>query len=130
MTTILEQLALIEQTCKAALPSDFSSFLANGSSIPGNAVRDANGEYAYINDTETPTSILEAYRVVDADLLPRTLVPFAVDGGGNMFCLSTADRDRGAVYFLDFDMDVTSARFKTLMATSFTEFLAAVENVD
>jgi hypothetical protein len=113
----------------AELPERLSTFLLNGEGLPGNAVRDVNGHYAYINESDDLASVLETLRVVDEDVLSRTLIPFASDGGGNMFCLSVASADYGFVYYLDFERDSQAENFKTLIARSFEDFLARLETV-
>jgi cell wall assembly regulator SMI1 len=113
-----------------ALPERLSAFLLKGERLVGNAVRDVNGDYAYINESDDLVSVLETMRVVDDDVLSLTLVPFASDGGGNMFCLSVAAADYGFVYYLDFERDSDAENFKTLVARSFEEFLAKLETVD
>ena len=129
MEKSIELAKRLEVICGAALPERLSKFFLNGESLPGNAVRDVNGDHAYINESDDLASALETLRVVDEDVLSRTLVPFASDGGGNMFCLSVAADDYGLVYYLDFERDSDAEDFKTLVASSFEEFLAKLETV-
>jgi hypothetical protein len=130
MSNMNEQLTSIEKLSGSPLPADFRAFLLSGEPLPGNAVLDVNDDYAYINEVNTPASILEAFRVIDADVLPRTSVPFATDGGGNIFCVSVAATDFGAVYYLDFERDVSSSEFRTLIAPNFGEFLQRLEQIE
>ena len=94
----VSELLKIEAVCGALLPEDFCAFLLAGRELLGNAVRDKHGELAYLNHTESTAEILRSYKLIDATSLPRSLVPFATDGGGNMFCLSTQSDELGSVF--------------------------------
>ena len=36
---------------------------------------------------------------IDNEILPKNLVPFAVDPGGDYYCFSIGDEDRGSIWF-------------------------------
>lgn len=63
--------------------------------------------------------------VIIEKYLPKGVVPFATDDGGNFFCISTRDKDYGNVYYVNNDNydpnDVDSAF--SILEASFKQFL-------
>ena len=88
-----------------------------------------------------PGCFLSATEIVDSmefavDFLPRQVVPINDDGGGNNICLSARKDSCGHIYFRNHsigwehntgDDDAAKTESMFLMASSFTEFVLALE---
>lgn len=96
--------------------ADFKSIYSEG---PGNA-----------SDTQF---IAGCYRLMcDRQVIPHTLLPFAVDDGGNFFCL---DMLNGSVIFYaidtfrdDVSMTANQIAAQKMIAKSFDQFIAELED--
>ena len=58
---------------------------------------------------------------------PRNLFPFAIDPGGNIFCLSMRSVDRGAVLFWDHEHFDTPDQSLTPVAPNLVTFISALK---
>jgi cell wall assembly regulator SMI1 len=69
-------------------------------------------------------SLEETYQqhCIDQKNLNKYLLPFAIDEGGNWYCVSLKKRDRGAVYFVT-DEEILSRLPFRKVANSFAELI-------
>jgi hypothetical protein len=58
-------------------------------------------EFLYIgtNDKKGTFEDTIEYLILDLKIIPHHLVPFAIDGGGDLYCISTAKDNYGKIYF-------------------------------
>ncbi len=70
-------------------------------------------------------SLEETYRqhALDQKHLSKHLVPFAIDEGGNWYCVSLKKRDYGALYFVTDEEMISGEPFRKV-AQSFAELIA------
>jgi len=60
---------------------------------------------------------------VDNSLMPKDLVPFAADAGGDYFCFSIKENEYGNIYFYESEYYDNPARSHVFLANSLSEFL-------
>ena len=70
---------------------------------------------------------LELLRADDG-VIPDWLIPFAEEGGGNLFCFSVRESDPGAIYYYnhEFEYGEDPEEHITWLAESLTAFLNAL----
>jgi hypothetical protein len=138
-----ERIAMVEEALRIRLPAQYKQFLLehNGGrpKLCAFNCRDKTGPYSdsvvnwflAIHDGKYNNFewFFRTFKVADARL-PETLVPIAIDPGGNLICISVSGPDEGAVYFWDHELEPSPADRSTvgypnvhLIADSFDEFL-------
>jgi len=104
----LPDIELLEKTVNHSLPEDFKKFyLTHNGGIPDRDWWDSNDNCdpvrikrfkaiaktneAYSNDTKYLDALYTT--MTEKKVIPRTLLPFAIDDGGNFFCLDLTENN-------------------------------------
>jgi len=107
-----DDLADLERTLRAALPSQYRGFLLrNNGGIPSPDTVDVDGVPGSPTDVQVffgigrpvESSDLSWNRQTFSDRLPDRMLPIACDSGGNLFCLSLSGEDAGSVIYVDLE---------------------------
>jgi cell wall assembly regulator SMI1 len=126
-----EDLDTVEKELGIQLPETLRShYLRYNGGIPERKVSTAPGYLGFeVHEFDTmryPQSATDAvfeehYRMlVGRGLLPSTFIPFAINGGGDPFCISTVD---GGIYFHPMDYDESRGPRFIRLADSLEEFV-------
>jgi cell wall assembly regulator SMI1 len=127
-----EALEDYEKSLGTSLPTDYREFLIlynggtpekylvcwPGSDEPSEVWNDSLGLHngpAY-SRLDLATEGLKEY-------LPKGIIPFATDPGGNSFCIGVSGEYRGKIYFWDHEQ-AQDQNSISLLGNSFTEFVA------
>jgi len=127
-----EELEDYEKSLGTSLPTDYREFLIlhnggtpekylvcrSGSNEPSEVWNDSLGLHngpTYCR-LDIATKDLKEY-------LPKDIIPFATDPGGNSFCIGISGEYRGKIYFWDHEQAQDQDSISEL-ASSFTEFVA------
>ena len=136
-----EDLACIEQKFHMKIPAAVREhYLTYNGGYPENSVfTDKNGN-TYSVDRFIPISGRKGLSVEkvlallrEDNAIPEWLIPFADENGGNLFCFSVREADRGAIYYYDheFEYGENPEEHVTFLAESITAFInSLVENED
>lgn len=137
-----EDLDRIEQKFHAKIPKEIREHCLayNGGYPPKPIFTDKNGvEYSvdlfipvWDGKKRSMEKTLELLRA-DDNVIPDWLIPFAEEGGGNLFCFSVRESDFGAIYYYDheFEYGEDPEEHITWLAESITAFINALtENED
>lgn len=132
-----EDLDRIEQKFHVKIPGEMREhYLAYNGGRPERTVfTDKNGD-EYFVDLFIPVrerfkrpleKRLELLRADDG-VIPDWLIPFAEEGGGNLFCFSVRESDPGAIYYYnhEFEYGEDPEEQITWLAESLTAFLNAL----
>jgi cell wall assembly regulator SMI1 len=128
-----EELASLESDIGLTLPASYREFLKkhnggrvtpytfryydNGMEIFGHISR----FLGVANDTEID-SVLRVWKVWQ-EYLPKSILPIAKDGHGNLLCISLADADMGTIYFMDHEVPENNEENLFVVADDFSSFL-------
>ncbi|MFJ3485591.1 SMI1/KNR4 family protein [Pseudomonas sp. NPDC090202] len=137
----------LERAIGYSLPKEFKDFyLAGNGGVPNRDWWDSSDEYEPVRVKKfksiAPSSAEDArdtkfvggcYELmIEKNVIPSTLLPFATDDGGNFFCLGLVD---GEVCFFatdsfdsDVDASVNHARAYRWLAASFTHFVEGLKD--
>lgn len=129
-------LALVENTINCQLPSDYRKFLLayNGGKPDTRRFSTANGKitssvmdfFPITNDAETGL-LSEIQGITISKLIPKNLIPIAIDPIENRLLISISPDDFGAIYYWAWDEEpdpeTCSYQYITIIANSFSEFI-------
>ncbi len=122
----------IELTFDMSLPTSVRShYLAFNGGRPSRNLFKKNGEYFQIHEFlpmkygRKGCRFEDTYRdlVIGTPQFPKHLVPFAIDPGGDYYCVSVRSNEVGFVYCYMHDYFDDPARSLVFMAPSITEFV-------
>jgi len=121
----------IERDLKISFPQEIQDFYLknNGGRYDKNLFEHEDDGYKihnFLSLKHGPGTIESAFKsaFLDNELMPKNLVPFAIDAGGDFFCFSIADEDFGAIIFFDSEYYDEPDRCLVPLADSFSDFIA------
>ena len=132
-----EDLDRIEQKFQVTIPQELREhYLAYNGGRPERTVFTGKDGEEYFVDLFIPVrerykrpleKRLELLRADDG-VIPDWLIPFAEEGGGNLFCFSVRESDPGAIYYYnhEFEYGEDPEEHITWLAESLTAFLNAL----
>jgi hypothetical protein len=107
-----EDLTALETTLRAKLPDAYRAFLlSNNGGVPSPDIVHVEGAPGSPTDVQVFFGIDRSIQSSDlywnmrtfSDRLPETMLPFACDSGGNLFCIYLTTEDAGSVIYVDLD---------------------------
>jgi hypothetical protein len=121
-----------EMGIAARLPDDYREFLIrhNGGYPEPSGFRGGNDVLNFFFGLWQKHADLNYETLAHRGFIPEGLIPIACDPGGNLVLLEIARPHRGRVWFWDHEQSGERDKAVSLLANSFTEFVASLVPLD
>jgi cell wall assembly regulator SMI1 len=128
------EIAQIERDLGFVFPTEFRNHYLqhNGGQPEPNRLDSGDSAYVVhefmplIADDPSTGTLSESFQNLkeqDTDFFPKHLVPFARDEGGDFFCFSIREKDKGSIWKFNMDYYDDPSRNCTYLTANLTEFL-------